>query len=238
MKIFPAIDILNGKVVRLTKGAFDKVETYADEPYEVAKSFLEAGAKCLHIVDLDGAKSGIVTNFDKIKKVASLGFEEIQVGGGIRSMDKIETYLSCGVTRLIIGTTAVTNFTFVEEAVVKYGDKIAVGVDARKGYVATHGWQETSNISAMDFCKKCQNAGVKTIIYTDIDTDGAMEGTNLKVFKTLKEKLDLNIIASGGVSSYDDISALSAMNVYGAIIGKALYLGAINLKKALSLVNR
>lgn len=235
MKIFPAIDILNGKVVRLTQGEFDKVEFYSNKPDEVAKSFLEAGATCIHIVDLDGAKSGIVTNYNQIKKIAKLGFDEIQVGGGIRSFDKIDTYLECGVTRIIIGTVAVTDFDFVEKAVKKYGDKIAVGVDARDGFVATYGWQETTNIEAMEFCKKCQNTGVRTIIYTDIATDGAMKGTNLEVFKLLKKTLSLNIIASGGVSSYDDVNALNEIEVYGAIIGKAIYLKAIDLKEALKI---
>ena len=233
MKIFPAIDIINGKVVRLTKGDFSKVETYASEPYDIAKSFLDDGAKCLHIVDLDGAKSGEISNYDKIKKIASLGFDEIEVGSGIRSEEKIEKYLSAGVDRVILGTVAITNFDFVKQMVSKYGDKISVGIDAKNGLVATHGWQEVSAVDALELCVKCQDAGVKTIIYTDIDTDGAMRGTNLEAFKKLKDNLSLNIIASGGVTNYDDIEKLRDLSVYGAIIGKAIYFKAIDLKEAL-----
>lgn len=235
MKIFPAIDILEGKVVRLTKGDFDKLECYAFSPYDVARGFFSSGAKCLHIVDLDGAKTGETKNFYMISKIATLGFDEIQVGGGIRTLERVEQYLDAGVTRVILGTVAITNFDFVKECVEKYKDKIAVGIDVKGECVATHGWQEVSKIKAFDLVKKCEKAGVDTIIYTDIDTDGMMEGTNLEAFKKLKESFNINIIASGGITNLDEIRNLKSLSLYGAIVGKALYLGAISLEELFSI---
>ena len=233
MLIYPAIDIFSGKAVRLFKGDYAQMTIYNENPEEVALDFLNCGATHIHLVDLEGAKSGETPNLEtvvNIKKVTGLFCE---IGGGIRSMEVIDRYISAGIDRVILGTAAVTNKRFVEEAVEKYGDKIAVGIDIKGGLVAIKGWTETSNIEAFEFCKQMQNIGVKTIICTDISKDGAMKGTNRELYKSLSEKLSLDIIASGGVSTIDDIRALREMNLYGAIIGKAYYTNAIDLKEAI-----
>ena len=233
MNIFPAIDILGGCAVRLFKGDYDQMTVYSTNPAEIAKDFESAGAKFIHLVDLEGAKSGTTPNIDTIRKIRAQSSLFIEVGGGIRSMEVIKTYLDAGVNRVILGTAAVNDPDFLRNAVETYGEKIAVGVDIKDGYVAIKGWTEKSEFDGMEFCRRMEELGVKTIICTDISKDGAMKGTNRELYRQLSEELDIDIIASGGVSSIDDIKALAAMNLYGAIIGKAYYTGAIDLAKAL-----
>ena len=233
MNIFPAIDILGGCAVRLFKGDYDQITIYSTQPAEIAKDFEAAGAKFIHLVDLEGAKSGTTPNIETIKQIRAESSLFIEVGGGIRSMEVIRTYLNAGVNRVILGTAAVNDPDFLKEAVETYGEKIAVGVDIKDGFVAIKGWTEKSEHDGMEFCRKMQELGVKTIICTDISKDGAMKGTNRELYRQLSEELHIDIIASGGVSSIDDVKALAAMNLYGAIIGKAYYTGAIDLAKAL-----
>ena len=233
MNIFPAIDILGGCAVRLFKGDYDQMTIYSTQPAEIAKDFEAAGAKFIHLVDLEGAKSGTTPNIETIKQIRAESSLFIEVGGGIRSMEVIRTYLDAGVNRVILGTAAVNDPDFLKEAVETYGEKIAVGVDIKDGFVAIKGWTEKSEHDGMEFCRKMQELGVKTIICTDISKDGAMKGTNRELYRQLSEELHIDIIASGGVSSIDDVKALAAMNLYGAIIGKAYYTGAIDLAKAL-----
>ena len=233
MNIFPAIDILGGCAVRLFKGDYDQMTIYSTQPAEIAKDFEAAGAKFIHLVDLEGAKSGTTPNIETIKQIRAESSLFIEVGGGIRSMEVIRTYLDAGVNRVILGTAAVNDPDFLKEAVETYGEKIAVGVDIKDGFVAIKGWTEKSEHDGMEFCRKMQELGVKTIICTDISKDGAMKGTNRELYRQLSEELHINIIASGGVSSIDDVKALAEMNLYGAIIGKAYYTGAIDLRKAL-----
>ncbi len=233
MQIFPATDILGGKVVRLTKGDYANVKIYADSPAEMAKEFMKAGATNLHMVDLDGAKDGTPVNFDAIKEAAKIKDLFIEVGGGIRDMKRIEDYLSLGVKRVILGTAAVRNYPFVEEAVKKYGNAIAVGVDAKDGLVAVNGWLETTTVNSVEFCKKLRDSGVATVIYTDISKDGMLSGTNLEIYKELSEIKGLDIVASGGITFIDEIKTLADMGIYGAIVGKAVYEGKLDLKEVL-----
>jgi phosphoribosylformimino-5-aminoimidazole carboxamide ribotide isomerase len=233
MLIYPAIDLFGGKAVRLFKGDYAQMTVYNDNPVAVAEDFLRQGASCIHLVDLEGAKSGTTPNLETvcaIKKATGLFCE---IGGGIRSMDVIEKYLAAGIDRVILGTAAVTDEIFLKEAVAAYGERIAVGIDIKDGYVAIKGWTEKSEEKAMDFCEKMRNLGVKTLICTDISKDGAMQGTNHGLYEELSRKLDLQIIASGGVSSLDDVARLARMDIHGAIIGKAYYTGAIDLKQAI-----
>lgn len=235
MELFPAIDIRNSKVVRLTKGDYDVMKVYRDDPTEVAKEFLNVGAKNLHVVDLDGARDGSLANFDSIKALANTKGLFIEVGGGIRNMERIEAYLKLGVGRVILGTAAVKNYSLVEQAVKEFGDAVAVGVDAKDGLVAVSGWEEVTEIPSFDFCLKLRDTGVKTVIYTDISKDGAMSGTNLEIYKKLSEIKGLDIVASGGITFEEEIIALRHMGTYGAILGKALYEGKLNLKRALQI---
>lgn len=235
MEIFPAIDIMCGQVVRLTKGEFKTAEIFSENPLEILEQFKECGAKNLHIVDLDGAKYGALVNFSIIKKLASYNGIFIEIGGGIRDEEKIKKYLDLGIGRVILGTAAANNFGFVEKMAVKYQDKIAIGVDAKNSFVATEGWEKVTQIPSLDFCKQCADAGISTIIYTDIATDGAMQGTNMEAFKKLSIIKNLNIIASGGISNESELITLKKMGIYGAIIGKALYKGLIDLKRALAI---
>ena len=229
MQIFPATDILGGKVVRLTKGDYNEVKVYADSPAEMALEFMKSGATNLHMVDLDGAKFGSPVNFDAIREAAQIKDLFIEVGGGIRDMKRIEDYLSLGVKRVILGTAAIKNYPFVEEAVKENGDAIAVGVDAKDGLVAINGWQETTTVNSVDFCKKLRDTGVKTVIYTDISKDGMLSGTNLEIYKELSKIEGLDIVASGGITFIDEIRTLNEMNIYGAIVGKAVYEGKLDL---------
>lgn len=233
MQIFPATDILGGKVVRLTKGDYANVKIYADSPAEMAKEFMKAGTTNLHMVDLDGAKDGTPVNFEAIKEAAKIKDLFIEVGGGIRDMKRIEDYLSLGVKRVILGTAAVRNYPFVEEAVKKYGDAIAVGVDAKDGLVAVNGWLETTTVNSVEYCKKLRDSGVATVIYTDISKDGMLSGTNLEIYKELSEIKGLDIVASGGITFIDEIKTLADMGIYGAIVGKAVYEGKLDLKEVL-----
>ncbi|MBO5222124.1 MAG: 1-(5-phosphoribosyl)-5-[(5-phosphoribosylamino)methylideneamino]imidazole-4-carboxamide isomerase [Clostridia bacterium] len=235
MLLFPAIDLYEGKAVRLYKGDYNQMTVYSENPPEIAEKFKEAGATHLHLVDLEGAKTGEAPNLEVIKAIRAKTDLFTEVGGGIRTMEVIDRYLSAGIDRVILGTAAVTSPGFVEEAVKKYGDKIAVGVDIKDGTVAIKGWTESSGIDAFEFCKKMQSIGVATLICTDISKDGAMQGTNRELYKTLSKQFSLQIVASGGVSTLDDVKALAAMNLYGAIIGKAYYIGAIDLKEAIAL---
>ena len=233
MNIFPAIDLLGGQAVRLVKGDYGQVTVYSNSPAEVAKSFEESGASFMHVVDLDGAKDGSTVNFETIKKIVSATSLSVEVGGGIRNIETVKRYISIGVDRVIIGTAAVKDPEFLKNAVDAYGEHIAVGVDIKDGMVAIKGWTEISEFSCYDFCEMMQKIGVKTVICTDISKDGMMSGTNLELYSELGKRFDMNIIASGGVSSLEDVRALAKMNVYGAILGKALYTGAVDLKDAL-----
>lgn len=235
MNIIPAIDLIGGKAVRLVKGDYDKMTVYSDEPVLVAKDFEAAGAKYLHLVDLDGAKDGTCANFETIKKITENTLLSVEIGGGIRTLERVKAYIDIGVDRVIIGTAAVTDPDFLREAVSLYGEKIVVGVDIKDGYVAIKGWLETSELSCFDFCKTLEELGVKTIICTDVSKDGMMSGTNRELYRELYEKFKMNIVASGGVSSEDDIKALTEMDIFGAIVGKALYTGALDLSKCIAL---
>ena len=232
MLIYPAIDLYEGKAVRLLRGDYDKMTVYSSEPAELAVKFRDAGAAQMHVVDLEGAKNGTTPNLDVVLKIKEAGGLFCEIGGGIRNMAVVDKYLGSGIDRVILGTAAVTDEGFAEKCVEKYGDKIAVGIDVRDGYVAIKGWTEKSNYSAFDFCEKMKNIGVRTLICTDISRDGAMLGTNHSLYRELMAKFDMNIIASGGVSSIDDVKELAAAGMYGAIIGKAYYTGAIDLKEA------
>ena len=233
MKIFPAIDLYNGKAVRLFKGDYNQMTVYSDYPEQVAEDFYKSGARCMHVVDLEGAKTGETPNIETIKSLVKTFDGLIEVGGGIRSKAVIEKYLNAGVKRVILGTIAVKDRTFLTDTVKEFGDKIAVGVDIKDGFVAIKGWTEKSTYTGIEFCRQMQDEGVKTIICTDISRDGAMQGTNHSLYKELSEKLSLDIIASGGVSSIEDIKKLKEQGVYGAIVGKAYYMGAIKIDEAI-----
>lgn len=233
MVIYPAIDLYEGKAVRLFKGDYGQMTVYNENPVAVALDFKAAGAACIHLVDLEGAKSGQTPNLATVCAIKEATGLFCEIGGGVRSMDVVKAYLDAGVDRVILGTAAVTDEAFLKAAVAAYGEKIAVGIDIKDGYVAIKGWTEQSREKAMDFCGKMEQLGVRTIICTDISRDGAMQGTNHELYRELSERFDLNIIASGGVSSIDDVRKLAAMNIHGAIIGKAYYTGAIDLKEAI-----
>lgn len=235
MILFPAIDLYDGKAVRLFKGDYAQMTIYSDKPWEIGEDFVKCGADHIHIVDLEGAKDGTTPNIETVKKIKESSKAFCEIGGGIRTMEVIDKYLSSGLDRVILGTAAVKDEKLVREAVSKYGDKIAVGVDIKDGMVAIKGWIEKSEFDAFDFCQKMQDIGVKTLICTDISKDGAMQGTNRQLYKELSEKFDINIVASGGVSSIDDVEYLASMDLYGAIIGKAYYTGAIDLTEAVRL---
>ena len=233
MNIFPAIDLFDKKAVRLFKGDYAQMTVYSENPPEIACDFVSQGAKHIHIVDLEGAKDGTTPNISVIEAIRKSTDLFIEIGGGIRNMETVGRYVSIGVDRVILGTAAVTDEEFLLRAVEKYGDKIAVGVDIKDGFVAIRGWTEKSQYDCFEFCEKMNNIGVRTIICTDISKDGAMLGTNHELYKALSEKFDMQIIASGGVSSIEDVRKLSDLGIYGAIIGKAYYTGAISLKEAI-----
>lgn len=233
MNIFPAIDLYGKKAVRLFKGDYNQMTVYSDDPVSVAKDFEKKGAKYIHVVDLEGAKNGVPAHLDIIEAIASSTDLFVQTGGGIRNIETVEGYLSKGASRVILGTAAVTDEEFLKMALKRFGEKIAVGADIADGKIAIKGWREKSDYGVEEFMQKMQALGVKTVICTDISKDGAMKGTNLALYQSLGEKYDLNIIASGGVSTVEDVKALSDMGIYGAIIGKAYYIGAIDLKEAI-----
>ena len=232
MVIYPAIDLYEGKAVRLYKGDYARMTVYNENPAAVALDFRAAGADHIHLVDLAGAKSGKPENLDTIAAIITAFGGFVEVGGGIRDMDTVEKYISIGVDRVILGTAAVKDPAFLREALRKYGEKIAVGVDIKDGFVAIKGWTEKSDLTADAFMEKMTSLGVSTVICTDISRDGAMQGTNRALYKDLSAKYPIALIASGGVSDMEDIRALNAMGIHGAIVGKAYYIGAIDLKQA------
>lgn len=230
MQIFPAIDLRGGQVVRLYQGDYDQESVYGSDPCAYARDFIDAGAQYLHVVDLDGARDGTMANFDSIAAIVKQGGLYIEVGGGIRTEERIRQYLDLGVGRCILGTIAVKDFAFTERMARTYGGQIAVGVDARDGYVAVNGWKEISRERGVEFCRRLRDAGVKTVIYTDISRDGAGQGTNLELYRELSEIEGLEITASGGISSIEELRELERMGVCAAILGKALYSGRLNLR--------
>ena len=232
MIIYPAIDLYDKKAVRLYKGDYNEMTVYSDNPCEIAEDFYKAGARYMHVVDLEGAKTGETPNIDVIKKLAAIPDMFIEVGGGIRSLEVARRYVEAGVDRIILGTAALKDREFLLAAIESFGEKVAVCVDIKDSYVAVKGWIEKSEVLAMDFLAELDSLGVKTVICTDISKDGAMMGTNLSLYRTLSEKFGMQIIASGGVSSIDDVKKLREMDLYGAIVGKAYYTGAISLKEA------
>ncbi len=233
MRIYPAIDIIDGACVRLVQGDYSRKTKFNDSPLEVAKRWEALGGEFIHIVDLDGAKSGKMPNFELIKNIAQSLSVPIEVGGGIRDMDAIEKYLENGVARVILGTSALSKPELVKEAVLKYGDRIAVGIDAKDGMVAVNGWEEVSQTPAIEMAKEMEKIGVKYIIYTDIATDGMLSGPNLDAMQEMVNAVSANIIASGGVTAIEDVEALKNVGVEGAIIGKALYMDRIDLSEAI-----
>lgn len=233
MIILPAIDLLGRKAVRLLKGDYNQVTVYSDSPLEVAEKFKSLGATHIHMVDLDGAKYGTTPNMDIVAEVAENTGLFVEIGGGIRSMETVKKYIDAGISRVILGTAAICDEAFLKEAVRTYGEKIAVGADVKDGKIAVKGWLEQSDVTLDEFFLKMQDLGVKNIICTDISRDGAMRGTNLELYRELSAKYSLDITASGGVSSIEDVKRLREMNLYGAIIGKAYYTGAVDLKEAI-----
>ncbi len=233
MLIYPAIDLYGGKAVRLYKGDYNQMTVYNDDPLAVARDFKRCGATHIHLVDLEGARDGNTPNLDTVCRIKEVTGLFCEVGGGIRTMEVIDRYISAGIDRVILGTAAVTNPEFVRRAVETYGDKIAVGIDIKDGFVAIKGWLEKSRWDAMSFCREMESKGIKTLICTDISKDGAMQGTNRQLYQTLSQQFCMQIVASGGISFPEEISALQEMGIYGAIIGKALYDGKLPLEEAL-----
>ena len=233
MEIYPAIDLYGGKAVRLFKGDYARMTVYSDHPTEIAEAFRAAGAKRMHVVDLEGAKAGSPMNLQTIAELVKAFAGFVEMGGGIRSMQTLEDVFSVGVDRVILGTAAVEDEAFLTRALETYGERIAVGVDLKDGFVAIKGWTERSALSADSFFAKMQRMGVSTVICTDISRDGAMQGTNRALYRALSQKYSIDLIASGGVSTMEDVQALAAMGLHGAIIGKAYYIGAIDLKQAI-----
>ena len=239
MNVFPAIDVYNGCAVRLYKGDYDQMTVYSDDPAAFASSFAAKGARYLHVVDLEGARSGLTPNLQTVKAIVAASGLFTQLGGGIRSLSVIDAYRNAGVDRLILGTAAITQPGFVEEAIREFGpEAIAVSVDVKDGLVAIKGWTEVTDVGCGEFCSRMEAAGVRTIICTDISKDGAMAGTNRQLYRDLSAEFSLDVIASGGVSSLEDVRALAAMNLYGAILGKALYTGAVDLAEAVDAANQ
>ena len=233
MILFPAIDLYEGKAVRLLRGDYRQMTVYSEDPPAIALDFKAQGATHIHLVDLEGAKSGTTPNFNTVCAIKKKSGLFCEIGGGVRSMDTVERYLNAGIDRVILGTAAVQDEAFLRDCAVRYGERIAVGVDLKDGVVAIKGWRETSDRDAFSFCRHMQEIGVKTLICTDISKDGAMQGTNVELYQALSERFSMQIEASGGVSSLDDVRRLRVLNLYGAIIGKAYYTGAIDLKEAL-----
>jgi phosphoribosylformimino-5-aminoimidazole carboxamide ribotide isomerase len=234
MRIYPAIDIKNGKCVRLMQGDFDKLTVFSDSPKDIALKWQSENGEFLHLVDLDGALKGSTVNFETIKEIMRSIDIPVQIGGGIRDIETIEKYLNIGVNRVIIGTKAVSNIDFVEEIVKKYNEKIVIGIDAKDSKVAVEGWEKVSDFTPVEFAKRMEHIGVKTIVYTDISRDGMLKGVNIEAMKEMVNNVNINIIASGGVTSIEDIIKLKEVNIEGAIIGKALYTGDISLREALN----
>lgn len=233
MIILPAIDLKDGKCVRLEQGLFDKVTVFGDNPVEMAQKWESAGSEYLHLVDLDGAKDGVPKNLEIIKDICKNIDIPIQLGGGIRTKETVKILLDAGVTRVIVGTMAINDMELLKELVDEYGEKIVVSIDAKEGLVAVNGWVNTSEVESLDLVRELEKIGVKTIVYTDIAKDGMMEGPNFEIYETLGEETSIDVIASGGVSTIENVKKLKEMNMYGAIIGRALYTGDIDIKEAL-----
>lgn len=236
MIIFPAIDLKDGKVVRLRQGNYEDMKVYNLDPVDVALSYKDVGATWMHVVDLDGAKSGKTLNFGIISEIVKVSGLNVEVGGGIRDVERIRNYLNSGAKRTILGTIAIEKPEVTKIILDSYADSVAIGVDAKDGKVAIHGWNKVTDIDAITFCKKLANDGCKYIIFTDISKDGLLQGTNIELYKKLSNETNLNIIASGGISSIEELKILSKYNMYGAIIGKALYEKKIDLKEALEAI--
>lgn len=235
MVIIPAIDLYDKKVVRLFKGDYAKMTVYSDNPAGEAEKIAAAGAKFLHVVDLEGAKNGKTDNFDAVSAIVRASGMEVEIGGGIRDMETIRRYLDAGVARVILGTKAVTDEAFLREALAEFGDAVEVGVDAKNGKVAVSGWTQVLDVGMLDFVRHLGEIGVRHVICTDISRDGAMKGTNRTLYRDLQALGGPEITASGGISTYDDIRALKEMDVFGAIIGKAMYTGDIDIRKAIAI---
>lgn len=233
MLILPAIDLYEGRAVRLLHGDYAKMTVYSEDPVSVARDFIAAGATEIHVVDLEGARDGATPNLEVVRAIAALGGVRVEIGGGIRSLDTVRAYMAAGVSRVILGTAAVTDEEFLRAALDEFGDAVAVGVDIRDGRVAIRGWTEVSQLDAFDFCRHLDGLGVRTLISTDITKDGAMQGANHELYRRLAAELSMNIIASGGVSTLEDVTRLSALGIYGAIVGRAYYTGAIKLREAI-----
>lgn len=238
MLIFPAIDLYDGKAVRLYKGDYQQMTVYSENPTDVANNFAKAGASWVHLVDLEGAKFGTTPNLHVVEKIAKSTALSTEIGGGIRNMETVKKYFGAGVTRVILGTAALNDEAFLRRAVDTYGERIAVGADIKDGKIAIKGWLETSDTDIFDFCEKMREIGVGTIICTDISKDGAMQGTNHALYRELSCRFDMQIVASGGVSSLDDVKKLATLDLYGAIIGKAYYTGAISLQQAIEVAKK
>lgn len=234
MKIFPAIDLRGGRVVRLTEGDYDRMTVYGTDPVATAKSFAAAGAECLHVVDLDGALEGDAVNADIIESIVRESGLFVEIGGGIRTEERIARYLECGAKRVIIGTIAVEKPAFALEMINKYGEAIAVGVDARDGKVAVHGWKTVTDKDAFEFCEFLRDAGADCVVFTDISRDGMLAGANIAAYERLAKLDGLKVVASGGITHADELKRLAAAGTYGAIVGKAIYTGALTLKAALA----
>ena len=236
MELFPAIDLRQGRAVRLVQGDYSRMTVYSDQPAQVAERFRRQGARNLHLVDLDGAKEGAPVNFDTVKEIVAQGGLFVEVGGGIRTERRVARYLETGVDRVILGTAAVADPDFLQRMVERYGPRIAVGVDAREGKVATHGWLQTTGLDSFDFCAHLRELGVRTVIYTDIARDGGLAGTNLPAYRRLAGLEGLAVVASGGITALEELKELAAMGVAGAVLGKALYTGRLRLDEAVKLV--
>ncbi len=233
MLILPAIDLYEGQAVRLLYGDYKQMTVYNPDPVAVARDFLAAGASEIHVVDLEGARDGTTPNLEIVRAIAAIPGLSVEIGGGIRSLDTVRAYLGAGVRRVILGTAAVTDEGFLRAALAEFGDAIAVSVDIRDGKVAIKGWTEDSGLDAYEFCRHLDALGVRTLISTDITKDGAMQGANHELYRTLSRELSMNVIASGGVSSMEDVTRLASLGIYGAIIGRAYYTGAICLPDAI-----
>lgn len=233
MLIFPAIDILGGKAVRLYKGDYNQVTVYSERPWEIAEDFISKGAKAIHIVDLDGAREGSAVNMEVVRKIACFPDILTEIGGGIRNQDTVERYLDAGISRVILGTAALNDPVFLRRILALYGERVAVGVDLKDGKVAVKGWLEKSDKDGLTFLRELEDMGVKSVIVTDISKDGAMKGTNLGMYRSIGASTSLKVTASGGVSTLEDVRALKEIGVFGAIIGKAYYTGAIDISEAI-----
>ncbi len=233
MIIFPAIDLFDKKAVRLYKGDYQNMTVYSNNPIEIAKDFEQKGATHIHIVDLEGAKFGTTPNIDIVRQIVNETSLFVEIGGGIRTIETAQKYIDAGVSRIILGTAAVEDESFLKTCIEKFGQKTVVGADVKDGFIAIKGWIEKSQLTLDDFLSKMQNLGIKNVICTDISKDGAMKGTNLELYRELSQKYSLDITASGGVSSIEDVKKLHEMDIYGTIIGKAYYIGAIDLCEAL-----